>query len=389
MMTPSRTGGTKGRLQLDRIFPELRRYPARNGRTHVDLGRIRLSAGTLKLARFRAFDAMLTTLADEGAWEVLAAIRDRVVTLAAVADARRHGRPVDLHRITPWWPAVDEALQAMGAERDTVARYRTSLQKLRTVWPSITLGELASADWRSVRPLYRSPSDHNHLRRAVSAVLTRLVGVASPLRQAVLAAIPLEKERKRTPRVDGERARWLLATAPDDIRATVMVLALTGARVGELGAAMRDAQHARRATCTIVCPAGKTGAHEYAVAPAAWPWVESAFTLRFAPAPKPEERVSDSIWARRLARRWSQHTAAAGDRLTLHDLRHVHAQIAVDEGVPERDVQEQLGHRTPGQTRTYTARVGQRTSAEAVARVLLRSGDQSGDDTRVRRARTG
>jgi integrase len=63
---------------------------------------------------------------------------------------------------------------------------------------------------------------------------------------------------------------------------------------------------------------------------------------------------------------WLEATRAAGFSVTIHDLRHVHGQWAINAGVPESKVQSSLRHKSASMTRDY---VMQRDTGD-VSRVL-------------------
>jgi integrase len=56
----------------------------------------------------------------------------------------------------------------------------------------------------------------------------------------------------------------------------------------------------------------------------------------------------------RLLRRLAKTAGIAGaERISPHSMRHTHATIALDAGVPLRDVQDSMGHADPRTTRLY------------------------------------
>ncbi|MGH9896433.1 MAG: hypothetical protein ACREA0_31440, partial [bacterium] len=224
--------------------------------------------------------------------------------------------------------------------------------------PDARVKDLESVDWRQLRGLWDgSPADWNHMARAVSGFLTRLLGdIYHPERRAIVKRIPREKETKRRPSFPGNLFWQIVDKTPEHARPCYVILGATGMRTGEFLAAEAEGLHPE--ICAIDTT-GKTGPKRYLIAPDFWPWVEVGIPspLRYG-------------WMRRYYKRAVE--ALGYPDLRLHDLRHLFAQIAKQEGIPTADTQSALGQATPGITRDYEMEDVKGAVAKAVGRGLRR-----------------
>jgi integrase len=235
---------------------------------------------------------------------------------------------------------------------------------------SARLLELEAVAWKSLRRTWQgSAADWNHLRRAVSALLTQTIGPSDhPFRVRVVNAIPLESEKQRVPDLTPERFWKVVAHMPEHSQVCVIVLVATGMRVSEY---LRcTAKHLLPATKSIHIPGRKTAgsADTVRVADRLWPIVVAGI-----PSPL-QHRWIGVYWRRACAK------AGVAD-VTLHDLRHCYAQWAVNGGAPEAAVQVALRHRSGAMTRRYTKQVESGVASNALAESLL--SPQGGDHDTV------
>jgi integrase len=221
--------------------------------------------------RFRYLNGLLTTLARGGHVDVLRAVRDGTLTLLDLAGADALGRlrfaladrleaeraaqasaeaaaaplPPDPLDRPLWATALDEVIPGMDYEScgpETKGRYATSIKSLRDrevdfLPPSATFRDLLKVDWKTLKTEWnRSAADWNHLRRALSAVLTTLLGFPShEFRERLMQLVPLRRERARVPRITPELFWQIYDCMPEHARIAIVVLAATGLRVGEYG----------------------------------------------------------------------------------------------------------------------------------------------------------
>lgn len=170
-------------------------------------------------------------------------------------------------------------------------------------------------------------------------------------------------------------------------RALAALLVHTGIRISEaLGANLHDLQHDTGHRVLVVTRKG--GKRAKIALPA--PVVDALSTYLGATVAKGTEvatagtaGVDAPIFTTSTGKRWASSEAfrtvqrlasIAGveGNVSPHGLRHTHATLALDAGVPLRDLQDSMGHADPRTTRRYDrarARL-ERSSAYAVAGVL-------------------
>lgn len=240
------------------------------------------------------------------------------------------------------------------------------------------------------------------LTGAPSTVARRLAAVSSfftyAAAEGAMPAHPVQHVKR--PRIDADHsstrglsrdeARSLLAAAREDgprSHALASLLLVTGVRISEaLGADLRDLQHdaghrvlvvtrqgGKRAKVTLpgsvvkalseYLGTGVAEGSEIAVAPSAdrsGPLFTTSTGARWA--------ASEAFrTVQRLAR-----VAGIEGRVSPHSLRHTHATLALDRGVPLHELQDSMGHADPRTTRRYDRARGrlERSSAYSVASAL-------------------
>lgn len=178
---------------------------------------------------------------------------------------------------------------------------------------------------------------------------------ANPAARARRPAI--DPDYSPTHGLDVSEARALITAADADgprSSAIVRVLLETGMRVSELAAALIENLGAERGHryITITRKGGReqklalppTAAHAVGTATAG----RAAGPVIVTRTGKPMASSEIYRTVRRLARQ-----AGITKKITPHSLRHAYATLALDAGVPLRDVQTDLGHRDPRTTRRY------------------------------------
>jgi integrase len=343
--------------------------------SRMGIGVLQLTSPATNRRAIERHHAIVDKLVEDSQVEVLRALKDRKVSLDELVDLERQGRlsgagvlaTVQLQR--PLFAAWDEAAARLGKGAAGRRRYAvTRLSLERKGAPIITaqtlvadLGDPAKVDWEALRAQWEgSPADWNHLRRAVSRLLTVLLGDKfHPFRRQVVSRIPLVHEPARTPDLSPERFWAIMERTREDARAAYVTLVATGMRIGEYLACTKD--HLLPATASVRVPGTKTegSAAVIAVDERLWPWVQAGI-----PAP---------LQYKRLREIWHEACAAAGvEHVVLHDLRHCHAQWATDQGAALARVAGSLRHSSTTMTERYARSTDTRQVSSAVADALLR-----------------
>ena len=391
--------------------------------------RIDRSVETASPRELAALKALLYQLRANGQVDVLRAFARGDLPVAVLKQAKRAGRLgsdtllADLAMFRRLWHddahcpqrrdagaahtdaclgAVDVVLPRMGTGA-TQARYAKSLRKLRrvatTALPADALvSDLARVDWPALQARWMgggtvgsSGSDWNHLRRAVSRFLSTLLGHPHhATRLAIMAQLPVAAEEERVPELTVDEFWALVAAVPAHARPCYVVLAVTMMRLGEYlrctEAHLVPAKHAVRVPGTKSTRSKRV----VEVGPAAWPWVEAGI-----PSPLQSRWMHLYFWRACVALghgRYEPVLDAAGEPvlktvvergpdgqprrtqvprvrytgLRLHDLRHVGAQVATDEGTTGAQLMDALGHSDP----KITARYARRRHAAVAGRTL-------------------
>lgn len=350
--------GSNGPLRFNRDF------------TRIGIGRITNSSRTTDPREFARRDDLLTKLAEWGCIDVLRAFKNGHLTIEELLEAERKQqlRSPDLLLLVTLsrslWDTIDATLPVMGASEATRKRYKVSLAALRTkattyLTDRCLVKDLERVPWTRLRKDWGgSAADWNHVRRAVSAFLTKLLGDKyHPFRRRVVGAIPLASEVGRVPDLTPPLFWNVLEHVPAAYRPCFVTLVASGLRVGEYlnltRFSLKPATHSISALGTKT----STSAEDVSVHPSFWPYVERAV-----PAP---------IGYKALRRHWTQACEKAGVSVRIHDLRHCFGQWSVNAGVPESKVQRALRHKSPAMTRRYVTTREKGEAAKAVGEALL------------------
>lgn len=245
---------------------------------------------------------------------------------------------------------------------------RESARKLGATPCFGDLAQFTKSDWaRFSRSWGGSSTDWNHMRRALSAVLTDLLGTShSEFRRKLMEQIELKAERERVVDLSPEFFWKIVANLPSEANAFPVAIVLTGARISEYE--RLDRKHLKPRTHVVELPGTKTdgSVRDVHIDRAFWPYIDAAV-----PAPR------EYGW---LRRKWKEACATLDVYdVTLHDLRHCHGQWALQAGAQEQSVQVTLGHKTPGMTRRYTKSIQKGEVARALGSALRQRRD--GDST--------
>lgn len=397
-MTPERTGGKKGgNFRFDREF--------------AGVGRVRTSSGTDRLSEFKKRDAILTKLYENAQLDVLRAFMRGELTIEQLVHADRTGKLKSAELLSEiklqadLWTSIDAAMPHMGRSKNTRRRYATSLTRLKRIASAelpahARVADLMRPDWRQLEQRWgNSPADWNHLRRALSAFLTvHLDDVHHPFRRGTLKKIDLRTERPKVPDLSVDTFWAIVEATPAHARPCYVTLAATGMRLGEyLGC---EQKHLLPAFHAIDVPGTKTedSAARIFVDSDLWPWIEQGvpsplgsgwmgtYWHRACLALGLAELVPTGQFKRvrvklPVGRRYDrdreqlQYTNVERTRYrgpTLHDLRHLYAQLADEEGATDTQVMGALRHSNPAQTREYKRRRAAGEVARMVGNQLLK-----------------
>lgn len=297
----------------------------------------------------------------------------RELTLDRLVEAKRRGELKGDNILTSLalsenlWEAMDKQLPKMGKSKETRKRYKVTRNALEAkaanqLIRGAKVNDLGLVNWEGLRDAWgNSPSDWMHLRRFVSAFLSRQLGdTFHPFRRLVVTKIPTTDEVERVPDLTPDVFQNIMAKSAEHVRPAWMVLLLTG---------MRDRseylhctkEHLKPGILAVQVPATKTQKSKDTVyvEDSMWPWIESGI-----PAP---------LKYKALLRHWNKAVKDAGyTDLHLHDLRHAFGQWATDEGIPEGKVQDALRHASPAMTRRYTRQKSKGEVATAMSNALKR-----------------
>ena len=338
-MTPARTHGNRGNYIINRRFK--------------NVGLIKKSLNTTNLGKYRFRVALIEKLHKLEQYELLrefARKRSKISIEYLVELELRGDLGLGLSSLKlreNLWDAIERQLPTLAESEATTRRYATSFRALQRkarnyLGDRATVADLEGVNWRKLKAEWKaSGTDWMHMRRAVGRFLTIHLGdVYHPFRRKIVKAIPTARIHKRKPSLSLEQFQEILAQVPEEARPAYWCIVATGMRDGEYIACRRE--HLNSSTRTLFIPGRKTDESEALVVIDArlWPLVASAIPPRYA------IRYYQDKWAAAVK-------AAKLPRVTIHDLRHVHGQWAINAGVPESMVQGSLRHKAAGQTRDY------------------------------------
>jgi integrase len=245
-----------------------------------------------------------------------------------------------------------------------------------------------------------SAADWNHLRRALSAFLTvHLDDVHHPFRRAHAEEDRAPPRESAVPDLPVETFWAIVDATPEHARPCYVTLAATGMRLGEYLGCERGTSCPRctRSTCPARrptrAPRASTSTRALAVDRAGHPVAARRELDAHLLAPRlPRARRSRRSVGRPASSRTVRVKRADGRRTTsparravsarssvtrykgptLHDLRHLYAQLADEEGATDTQVMGALRHSNPAQTREYKRRRAAGEVARMVGNQLLR-----------------
>lgn len=290
------------------------------------------------LARTRTEQRQRLTLFDrlihEGLYDWIDALERGEVTWGDVLHASRQGT---LHRPLAWlWlrkPVCDTLLTLPPEGQRRLRTWLTALDLPLTT----PLAALAAQPWPELQARWPHSGAHwNHGRRALSRLLTLLLGKYHPERHQLLERIPLASEAPRHVTLPHDQVAGVIAQADPRDQQVLKALVLTGVRIGELADARLGSEGMTWPHFLQVY--GTKTAQSYRVFPVG---LLTASVLRNVQVPN-----LDTLRQRWVARRPLP--------LTLHDFRHLALQAAEACGIPEGHRRQWSGHAPPTVHARYT-----------------------------------
>lgn len=294
--------------------------------------RVRFSTRARSKTEHRQRISVVDRLVHEGLFDWLEALEQGRVSWGEVLHAQRTGqlqRPIaGVYLRRP----LGELLTALPLHYQSKLRLWLTALGLPDTRP---LGALSAESWSGLVAGWPYSGAHwNHGRRALSRLLTLLLGKHHPERHALLAHVPIYEERPRLVSLPHENLAAALDHAHPEDRPALVALTVTGLRTGELWSAdtMIDANGilhvagTKTATSRRCFPVGPLT--RALLSPGAgWPSADS------------------------VRRRWAARRPV---ELRLHDLRHIAAQAAETLGIPEGRRRHWMGHAPPTIHSRYT-----------------------------------
>jgi len=359
--------GKGGAYRFDRTFGEMR---------------ITRSSGTDSLTEYKHRNQLLSDLWKDGKVELLKAFADGDLSIQELVEAKAEERlsrkAADLIGYRPLWQSWEDAIKTMRCSEPTKVGYLTAMQRLRRsglLSETSKIVDLKDVDWHKLGEEWElSDASWMQMRRAVSRFLTvALADKFHPLRRQVMHRFPSRAVQPRLVDVTPQQVRRVIEMVPRQYRSIYMTLLLTGMRVGEyLQLTPEDLVPeipAVRVKGQVGSSNGKSVKTEGSVrtipvAPQNWHYIEQAV-----PAPIGYYYLRE-IWIAACDR-------AGVPRIRIHDLRHIHGQLAINKGANPTQVQHMMGHKTPHQTQIYIAQKARMDTANKISEAMAEIVDRN------------
>lgn len=326
------------------------------------VGRLRVKSGRT-LAMHRRVDSLVTKMVEAGRLEELRLLRAKKITAMMLIDADRRNAgvtdPSTRLLIAPLWST---ATAVLAGDKGTLIRYRGSFKALQVHGEQpadLTVGDLAAIDWTSLEAGWgRSPSDWNHLGRAVSRFLTLYLGEHHAFRVELMKVFPEREEVERLVELSPTEFAEILKPADELLQHCYYTLAATGLRTL---AEYRKLKRESLGNYLVKVRLSKnSGSHrDIPVDRTLWHHLTAAIPCPFK--------------ADYLTRHWRiLADAAKRPDLVLRDLRHCYGFWSLEAGVPINVVRDAMGHKNLATTQRYLKQRASRDHAAALAGVMLK-----------------
>lgn len=335
--------------------------------SRLGLGMLQISAYTYNQRTLEKANAIVTKLIEDSQVEVLRALQAGRVKIHQLVELDRQNKLSGSAALAnvlldqPLWATWEAITPKLATSKDTRNRYTVSRKALQRVLANdaLKVNDLLGLDWAALAAGWpNSPSDWNHVGRAVSRFLSVLLeDKYHPFRRQVCAKIPTFAESARVPDVSPALFWAIVRELREDIRPVFVTIVLTGLRV-RTEYLQLDETCLLPHTHQIRVPGDAVTAERYvAVDPQHWGWVVAAV-----PSPLQYKAIR-SHWR-------AACTAAGAPVLWIHDLRHAMAQWAVDGGADVTEAQAQLGHANVEMSARYAKKRNAARVAGIVGQVL-------------------
>jgi len=342
-MSPSRTHGKTGNFIIQRVYP--------------NVGEIRRSSGTPSIRAYNNRLAILDKLNKLERWDVLRAFKDGDVTMEQLVEAdaadRLGASLSDVKLRESLWAALGKALPKMGKAKSTRDNYGDAIVRFTKIGAPFlpanpTVGDLLKVDYDALYDAWgASNANWMHMKIMLSAFASKTMkDKFDPFCRSLRQLIPAKKPKKRQPKCTFADFRKIVNHTPEHARRSYWALLVTGMRKGEY---LRcDARSLNASTLSIDVPGTKTEGSEapLKVDPRLWHIVVEGIPSRL------RYKMLRQYWAAAcVAEGKGKYVADARTKsglrytgLTLHDIRHLHGQYAIDAGVAESKGQASYRH---------------------------------------------
>jgi integrase len=252
---------------------------------------------------------------------------------------------------------VAQYLQNRNLAAASTSSYSMRARVLWTVLdPSLDTGQVTAQDVEAVlHRLRKTPTQANRCAQLLGAAWRWAWRRGLVAERCAVDGVDLHRERPRTRHLTRDELASLLSTARSRLRGTasidsiaaVILMALTGCRIGEVRSARWSGYDARRGTLTVD---GKTGERDVALND------EACQLLNWLRARSPDQLAvvgSGVDWDGAIVRHSASSITkvlaslceqAGVQRVSPHDLRRSFAILAREAGVPIAHVSAALGH---------------------------------------------
>jgi hypothetical protein len=177
-------------------------------------------------------NALITKLVEQGRLEELRALKAGTIRAVELVDADRRNATLANPDRPKLQTALDPLVERLFPGKGTNRRYRVSFKQLQDVLGGeAKVSDLFQVDWLRLEQAWAgSAADWNHVRRAVSRLLTLQLGKQHPERATLLERVPKRAEHERLVELAPEEFAAIIAPADPALQACFWTLAGTGMR---------------------------------------------------------------------------------------------------------------------------------------------------------------
>lgn len=308
-----------------------------------------------------------------GDWPLFTIAQARDVAKSILQEVAKGHDPMAERKAAKEAPRVDDLMDRYKTEHAAGKKSEREDKRIIDVYVTPRLGRRKVADvtYDDVLGLHRSMADSPYMANRVLSLLSKAFSLAETWQMRPRGTSPCHGVRRFTERprrryMSGSEAPAIAAalnarreTHPRQV-AFIYLLILTGARCGEIEAAMPEWLNGAK----LELPDSKTGARTIYLPQ---PVMDILEALPRAPG--------ETLVGIRAPRKfWNGVRKAAGcPDLRLHDLRHSFASAALSAGLTLAQIGELLGHANPQTTQRYAHLIEEmaNTAVEQTSSVIL------------------